>query len=448
MLIVPRLYFHVSLSMRKKLFGFFLFLLAGSCMQAQPLYFPPLTGNAWDTLSAASLGWCQPQIDSLSDYLESRNTKAWIVLKDGKIVIERYYGTFTVDSSWYWASAGKSLTSVLTGIAQQEGFLDIQDSSSKYLGQGWTSATPVKEGLITIRNQLSMTTGLDDNVPDKDCTDDTCLLYLSDAGTRWAYHNAPYTLLDEVIQQATGSTLNAYLLQKLTLTTGLSGAFYPSGYNNVFVSKPRSMARFGLLALNHGNWNGQQILDTSYFNAMTNTSQPLNESYGYLWWLNGKSSFMLPGSQLVFNGPLTPSAPNDMFSAVGKNGQILNIVPSQNLVMLRMGDPPPGINALVPVFFNDTIWQKFNLVLCNTIAVEEINLQPSIYPNPAKELLNIELPGKEFEYSISSQNGKELWKGNGNNKIEFNLHLSAGLYLLKINYHADNPVYRKLLVIP
>lgn len=133
-----------------------------------------------------------------------RNSKAFLVLKDGRIVIEHYFGTFTQDSLWYWASAGKSLTAFLVGKAQEEGFLDINDPSSDYLGAGWTSCTPLQEGAITVRNQLTMTTGLDDGTGDTDCTDPACLQYLARPGTRWAYHNAPYTMLDGVISMRPG----------------------------------------------------------------------------------------------------------------------------------------------------------------------------------------------------------------------------------------------------
>jgi hypothetical protein len=73
--------------------------------KAQSLYFPPLSGNTWDTLSPVRLQWCQARIDSLYNYLEARNTQAFIILKDGRIVIEKYFGTFTADSIHYWASA-------------------------------------------------------------------------------------------------------------------------------------------------------------------------------------------------------------------------------------------------------------------------------------------------------------------------------------------------------
>jgi len=117
----------------------FLFCLAGS---AQNIYFPPNGSDDWDTINYQSLGYCEEEIDSLYEYLESTNSKAFILLKDGKIVLEKYFGTFNKDSAWYWASAGKTVTAFLTGIAQEQGHLLLSDSSSKFLGQGWTSCTP------------------------------------------------------------------------------------------------------------------------------------------------------------------------------------------------------------------------------------------------------------------------------------------------------------------
>jgi CubicO group peptidase (beta-lactamase class C family) len=356
--------------------------------EAQSLYFPPLTGATWETVSPASLGWCVQNIDTLYTFLEARNSKAFIVLKDGKIVLEKYFGAFTRDSIWYWASAGKSVTSFLVGIAQHERQLSLSDTTSRFLGTAWTSCPPEKERMITVLNQLTMTSGLRDYVLDPDCTLPSCLLYQADAGTRWAYHNAPYTLLDRVVEGATGQTFNAYFTARVKSKTGMTGLWFPSGYNNVYYSTPRSMARYGLLILNKGIWNADTLMrDTSYFRRMTNTSQNMNLSYGYLWWLNGKASYMLPQSQVVFPGPLSPDAPRDMIAALGKNGQIINVVPSQNLVMIRMGDPPDTAR-LVPNVFNNQIWQKLNLVICNQTAVGENRSSSSSfslhqnYPNP------------------------------------------------------------------
>lgn len=345
-------------------------VLASVGASAQSLYFPPLTGSTWETRTPEELGWCPEAIPPLLDYLDQRNSKAFIVLKDGRMVIEHYFGTFTQDSLWYWASAGKTITAFMVGKAQEEGHLSINDVSSDYLGNGWTSCAAADENLITIRHQLTMTSGLDDGVADVYCTLPTCLECLAAPGTRWAYHNGPYTLLDGAIEAATGQTLNTYTYQKLLQPTGMAGAFYPSGYNNVFVSKPRSMARFGLLMLNNGNWNGTQVMnDQTYLNQMITPSQSLNQSYGYLWWLNGQSSFMVPYSQFVIPGMLFPNAPSDMYSAMGKNGQFLDVAPSQGLVVVRMGDAPTSDD--VPFTMNDTIWQKLNDVMCSGTAVAE-----------------------------------------------------------------------------
>lgn len=337
----------------------------------EQIYFPPIGSNEWETLDADSMGWDTSKIPDLLDFLEQNGTRAFLVLKNGKIVIEEYFGKafngtddFDMTKNWYWASAGKTLTGFMVGKAQEEGFLNINDKTSDYLGQGWTSLTSSQEEKITIKHQLSMTTGLNDGVTDSDCTDPSCLEYLAEPGMRWAYHNAPYTLLDNVISNATSVDFDTYFAQKLKDKIGMDGFWFTSvgSYNNVYYSTARSMARYGILILNNGKWEEEIIMnDNEYFNAMINTSQNLNLSYGYLWWLNGKDSFMVPGLQTVFNGSSTPTAPNDLFSALGKNGQLLNIVPSQNLLVIRMGDHAD--QALVSLSIQRDIWEKLSDIL-------------------------------------------------------------------------------------
>jgi len=433
----------------KNILILFAFISIAGLTKSQTSYFPPLSGTTWDTLSPGSLGWCQDKIDSLLDYIGDNNSKAFILLIDGKIVLEKYYDNFTIDSLWYWASAGKTVTSFMTGIAQQENYLSITDTTSKYLGQGWTNCTSMQEDKITIWNQLTMTSGLDDAGGDPYCTDDTCLNYLADAGTRWAYHNAPYTLLDGVIENATGLTLNTYTTQKLKNPTGMTGFFLQTGYNNVYFSTARSMARFGLLIQNRGNWDGNQIMtDTSYFNQMVNTSQSLNNSYGYLWWLNGKSSFMVPQSQLVFPGSLNPSAPLDMIAALGLNGQFINVVPSLNLVYVRMGNAPG--QGEVPLFFNDTIWQKLNEVMCSTSSIEN-SLEKNnikVYPNPSNGISMIEVPGQEFETTLSDNLGRIVYSNKSCfAKLELDTRMfPAGIYHVRIITSLKQVVHHKLII--
>ncbi len=407
-------------------------LLSFGKINAQTLYFPPLTGNVWETLSPDSLGWCDEKIQELYSLLETNNTKAFLLLKDGRIVLEKYFDTFTQDSAWYWASAGKSMTASLVGIAQQDDLLDIEDTSSDYLGIGWTACPPDKEALITIRHQLTMTTGLDDGVPDHYCTLDTCLQYLADAGTRWAYHNGPYTLLDQVIETASGQNFNQYFNQKITQKTGISGLWLPSGYNNVLYSKARSMARYGLLIQNGGTWNTTPVLtDPAFFQQMITPSQDLNESYGYLWWLNGQPTFKLPGLQINFPGPLFPAAPDDMVSALGKNGQYLNVVPSEGIVMVRMGNAP-GTGAEVPVVFNNDIWLRINELACEPSAVFENELgtmQLGFSPNPAGDFVQLTGPevGTDFTVEVFDSVGRCVFSTKNNLNLEVK-QLGSGLF--------------------
>jgi len=328
-----------------------------------PLYFPPLTGTEWQTSTAVSLGWNETMLNDLDTYLQTKNTKAFIILKNGKIVKEKYFGIFTADSIWYWASAGKTLTAFLAGLAQEDGILNINNKTSQHLGTGWTSEPLAKEDLITVRHQLTMTTGLDDGVPDDDCTTPSCLIYKADAGTRWAYHNAAYTLLYKVIENASGLTYNNYFNTKIKSRIGMNGAWINTGYLNVYYSNARSMARFGLLVLNKGKWDQTTIMsDSNYFNSMVNTSQAINPSYGYLWWLNGKASHMLPQTQVVFSGNLIPTAPPDLIAALGKNDQKVYVVPSQKLVVIRMGESAGNVQLALSSFDTE-LWGKLKPII-------------------------------------------------------------------------------------
>lgn len=386
-------------------------LLLPLALAAQDPYFPPVTGSTWETVEPAALGWCTDQIPPLLQLLEENDTKAFILLKDGRIALEHYFGTFTADSSWYWASAGKSLTAFLVGMAQEDGLLDINAPSSTYLGAGWTSLAPPQEQAITVRHQLTMTTGLDDS-GDVDCTTPSCLTYLAEPGTRWSYHNAPYTLLDGVIEGATGQNLNSYLINNLTAQTGIAGLFLQVDQNNVFFSKARSMARFGLLAMEQGTWNGTPILgDQAYFTAMTTPSQALNPAYGYLWWLNGDDGFMVPGVQLLFPGSFLPNAPLGAYNAMGKNGQFINVVPDQGLVLVRMGNAPND-GTSVPFLFNDEIWDALNSVICSSTGViAPADEEPfELHPNPVHDELRIVAPAgiTDAEMHIVDELGRTI----------------------------------------
>lgn len=323
------------------------------------IYFPPLNSDNWETKSISELDWNETELQPLLDYLENKNTKSFMVLHEGKIVIEAYFNGHSSTSPWYWASAGKTLTTAMTGIAENEGLLDINDKASDYLGTGWTSAPLEKENLITCKHLLSMSSGLDDSAGDG--VEPENLQYLADAGTRWAYHNV-YVKLQDIVATASGQDWSNYFDNKLKNKIGMSGAWIQTGDFSVYWSTTRSMARFGLLVYADGKWESEQIIPESFLNDAVNTSQNLNLSYGYMWWLNGKSSYRLPQSQIQFPGELIPNAPDDMYAALGKNDQKIYVVPSKKLVVARMGDAADDQNFALSNFDN-ALWEKINALV-------------------------------------------------------------------------------------
>ena len=325
----------------------------------ETMYFPPNNGsNTWETKSISSLGWNQSAVQPLLDYLQLKHSKSFIILVNGRIVLENYFNGHSATTPWYWASAGKTLTTTVTGIAEQEGLININNKVSDYLGIGWTSAPLAKENLITCKNLLSMNSGLNETLGDN--VSPANLQYVADAGTRWAYHNV-YVKLQGVVSQASGQTWTNYFNTKLRDKLGMTGgAWINSGDGlSVYWSTSRNMARFGLMALNNGKWNDNQVVNETFFNNATSTSQNINQSYGYMWWLNGKSSYRLPQTQFQFNGSIIPSAPSDMYCALGKDDQKIYVIPSKKMVIIRMGDAADTVNMALSDF-DDVLWQKIS----------------------------------------------------------------------------------------
>lgn len=324
------------------------------------MYFPPINSNEWQTNSIANLQWNKEALQPLLSFVETNKTKAFLILKNGKIVVEWYGNDSDATSNLAWNSAAKTLVSFTAGIAIEEGFLDINLPSSNYLGTGWSSLTAAQEQNITVKNHLTMTTGLDYTISNNNCTDPECFTYKNQPGSFWYYHNGAYTITHSIIESATQQSFDSYFNQNLKDAIGMQGAWLPIGYFKLYYSNARSMARFGLLNLNKGNWNGVNILESdTYFDNMTSSSQNLNKAYGYFWWINGQESYRLPASELEYTAKLIPNAPNDLIAGLGKDDQKLYVVPSKNLVVVRMGDAASE-ELLGPSSFDNLLWQKIN----------------------------------------------------------------------------------------
>lgn len=324
------------------------------------MYFPPVSGTSWETISVSELGWNESGVQPLKEYLAEKNSRSFIILVNGRIVMEEYFNGQSASDTWEWNSAGKTLVGTTTGLAQQDGLIEIDARVSDYLGDGWTNMPLEKEHLITPWHLLTMTSGIDDT---KQLVVKSNLTYVADAGSRWAYGNVFQKLID-VVAVAGNQDFENYFNIRLKNRIGMDGYWNYGTVFTVYHSTARSMARFGLLALNNGNWDGEQIIDESFFTDSHTTSQSINTSYGYFWWLNGKSNFMLPGDQTQYPGPLIPNAPADMFAGMGALDQRVYVIPSRNMVVIRMGNAADPANPAFSLSgFDSELWSRINAVI-------------------------------------------------------------------------------------
>jgi CubicO group peptidase (beta-lactamase class C family) len=401
-----------------------LLLLTSPLLHAQT-YFPPTDGGEWETIDPSTLDWCPEKIDTLLSYLEARNTKAFMILKDGRIAIEAYFDAHTQNTLWYWASAGKTITATLVGKALEDGQLELDDPLSEYIGTGWTSCDSIDEAERTIWHALTMTSSFSNSIFYWDCTEPECYQCTGlNPGEQWHYHNGVYRRLLEVVEVATGLNRNAYTDEVLESVTGMSGFWA----ENLYISQHRDMARFGWLALNGFVWDGVPVLnEAEYIESMTSPSQALNPSYGYLWWLNGQDGFYLPLNFNFNEGWLVPSAPGDMYMALGANDQKVYVVPSEGLVVTRQGDEAYEFTP-ASSSFDTELWELISDLGCEPLSTrEEMMEKLRIHPNPTEGGIDLPLQEGFSSFAIYSTSGQLIIEGLPGEYLP----LPPGIYLVE-----------------
>lgn len=311
-------------------------------------YYPPSSGDTWETADPAALGWDLALLEDAMTYAASVDTTAVIILYRGKILLERYWQNWDAHSTQLIASASKSFTSFMIGQLKKDGSIELDAPVSNYLGTGWTTAPADKEALITVRHLLSMNSGLDED-----------LAYAADAGTVWFYNTPAYYQLGAVIAAVSGMSRDDFADARLHGPIGLQDTRWRP---NSLISSARDMSRFGLLILSGGTWESTSLLDgPTYLDEALNSSQSLNPSYGFLFWLNGKSSYLLPGNPARGgSGPMMPDAPADLVAALGAADKKIYVVKSMDLVVVRQGGST-GEPALAASGFDNVFWQKLML---------------------------------------------------------------------------------------
>ncbi len=342
------------------------FLIATTAIAAE-FHYP---GQDWQQCSAAEAGWDQEKFDAALDFAMSRKSSSVVVVQAGRIIAERH-SELSHPSDRYSAmklgktsdghaiedvaSVQKSVVSLLVGVTVDKGLLNLDDSVQKHLGIGWSNADKEQEAPITIRHLITMTSGLN-----------TKLKYAADAGTRWAYNTNAYAKSLACLEAVTGLSANELTSQWLLNRIGMRDSRWAkrtwladTGVDaNVsgFATSARDLARFGLLVLASGKWQDQSLVSPEYLQSALTASQQLNPSYGYLWWLNGQSSAIRGGRKV--DGPLNSSAPADLVAGLGALGRKCYVVPSLNLVVVRLGDNPEGSGQ---ANFDAEFWRQLML---------------------------------------------------------------------------------------
>jgi CubicO group peptidase (beta-lactamase class C family) len=278
-----------------------------------------------------------------------RHAKAVVVLHRGRVIAERYAPGIGVGTAWHGHSVSKSVTHALVGILAAQG--KLQPAGRAPIAE-WAGADDPRRA-VTIDQLLRMTSGLP--LVRMSPEDSTRMWFLerdmagfaatrpftSAPGERWAYSEAGYMLLSRIVRDAAGGSAADVVrlarrelfgpLGMTTATMEFDATGTPIGASHFYAS-PRDWARLGWLYLNDGVVGGQRLLPPGWaHHAATPTATP-NTSYGAGFWLNTLDT----PNPLGFRWGL-PGAPADAYYGWGYLGQFVVVVPSRQLVVVRMG---------------------------------------------------------------------------------------------------------------
>tara|TARA_R100001039_G_C1847768_1_gene107876 strand:- start:1204 stop:2547 length:1344 start_codon:yes stop_codon:yes gene_type:complete len=275
---------------------------------------------------------------------EGLNTRALLVVKDGNIVAEAYAQGAGPETPLLGWSMAKSLMSVMLGNLAWRGLLDVDEAP------GFESWAGDERADIRIRDLLTMTDGLDFAEVYDPGSDATRMLFteasasgyalgrpaLHAPGTQFNYSSGTANILSRVYFNRTGGTLTSSLadyrqhiagpmsFQHTVFEPDARGVLVGSSY---LYASARDWARLGQMMLQGGVLNGQRIVSEDWVEQSTQPNDSRNQKdYGYQWWLNtGESS------------PRWPDLPADAYAAQGNRQQSVTVIPSENMVIVRLG---------------------------------------------------------------------------------------------------------------
>ena len=279
-----------------------------------------------------------------------RKTRAVVVVYDGQLIAERYAPGFDLNTPQLGWSMSKCVTNAQVGMLVQQGKLELHSSAPV---PEWQKADDPRQK-ITLDQLLRMSAGLEFSEEYAPFSDAVYMFYDSydfaayaankpletEPDSKWHYSSGTANIIARVVRQTIEKDYEnyyEYLYQNLFHKIGMysvvmepdpSGTFVGSSYT---FATPRDWAKFGLLYLQDGVWNGERILPEGWVKYTTTPApQAPQGEYGALFWLNAGS----PSDPSV---RMMPSVPVDTFFARGFQEQRVFMVPSKNLVLVRLG---------------------------------------------------------------------------------------------------------------
>ncbi len=330
---------------------------------AQPAELVP--GRTWPSRPAGNFR-------ALDDLATATASTCTVVVHRGRVI---HTGGAGLDGSRQVYSITKSVVGLLVAIAAGERRLGLDDRVSRWVTE-WRGTASED---VTVRQVMANTSGrrwtyaLDygqmiRSAPDK-TRFATGLDQQHEPGTHWEYNNSAIQVLERVLRQATGQDVVAYARARLFEPLGMTStawardhAGHPTTYSGI-TSTCGDVARLGLLVARDGRWGRTQVVPRRLLSQLVGaSSQQRNAAYGLLWWVNRPGRVVevqraagFATDRPPYSGRLAPRAPTDTAWALGYGNQFLTVVPSRDLVAVRLGPRPAGPDQLTFASFTDAV---------------------------------------------------------------------------------------------
>ena len=310
----------------------------------------------WPVARPEEHGMDHRALEHAADYAGANFSRCLVVIRSGSIVGEWYWGRnngrrMDQDNPIKSWSVGKSYAATVTGLALDRGLIEsLDDSIAQYI--------PAFEGTvkerISIHDVLSMSSGVR-----FDLNRDNAGMFFARNMTRlalrnpvtnppgqlWEYNNHTVQLIEPILRQATGQAADEFAQTHLFEPLGMQATWQrdrsgnPAMYMNVSATC-RDHAKFAYMYLRNGCWDGQEILSEDFHARALTPSTEMNRGYGYWWWLNGETPTLDSVDFSERGDVLQPFAPDDAYLAIGLGNQVVEVIPSLDMVIVRMGVAP------------------------------------------------------------------------------------------------------------